>query len=93
MLNHVRMKKNDDENYEPLVVYLTPGKTPIAYENRVQCLMMSGMDRLEAERFALEPIELELYYEIGYGLFAVDSEAVDSNGVASPYTKEELCDD
>ena len=34
-------------------------------------------------------IELEIYYEKGYGLFAVDSEAVNSGTVFSPYSGEE----
>lgn len=86
------MKKNDAENYEPLIAYLTPDKTPIAYENKVRCLMTGGMSREEAEKVALEPIELELYYETGHGLWAVESEAVESDTVLSPYTGEELCD-
>lgn len=35
-------------------------------------------------------IELEVYYEKGYGLFAVDSEAVTAGTIHSPYTGE-LC--
>lgn len=66
------MKQNSAENYEPVNVFLTPDKTPIAYQNKVQCLMSSGMTEAEARKLALEPIELELYYEVGRGLFAVD---------------------
>lgn len=73
------MKKNSEKNYESIMVYLTPNKTPIAYKNRVKCLMSSGMSSEEAERFALGPIELELYYEVGSGLMAVESEAVEIN--------------
>jgi hypothetical protein len=36
--------------------------------------------------------ELELYYEKGTGLFAVESEAVESGTIYSPYTAE-LCED
>lgn len=32
--------------------------------------------------------ELEIYYEKGYGLFAVDSEAVTSGTIYSPYSAE-----
>lgn len=86
------MKKNDEDSYEPLMAYLTPDKTPIAYNRKVRCLMLSGMSKEEAEKVALEPIELELYYEVGYGLWAVESEAVESGDIISPYTGDELCD-
>ena len=37
-------------------------------------------------------IELELYYEKEYGLFAVESGAVESGTIYSPYSAE-LCDE
>lgn len=87
------MKKNSAKNYESIMVHLTPDKTPIAYLNRVKCLMSSGMSRGEAERVALEPIELELYYEIRQGLMAIESDAIDSfDSVFSPYSGEEFED-
>lgn len=50
-----------------------------------------GMTREQAEE-SIEKmeIELEVYYEIGYGLFAVDNEAVTSGTIDSPYSGE-LC--
>ena len=54
--------------------------------------MLSGLSREEAEEVALEPMDLELYYEIGAGLMAVDPEAVGSGTIWSPYTRE-LYDD
>lgn len=87
------MKKNSADNYEPIMVCLTPDKTPIAYNNKVKCLMSSGMPREEAEKAALGPIELELYYEVGSGLMAIESAAVDSLGyIFSPYSGEEFED-
>lgn len=84
------MKKNKAEDYEPLNVCLTQEKTPIAYRNKVECLKLSGMSEKEACEIALEPIELELYYEVGQGLFAVEAEAVESGLIHSPYSGEEL---
>lgn len=84
------MKQNSPENYEPITVYLTPGKTPIAYQNKVECLKKAGHSEREAQKLALEPIELEIYYEIGLGLFAVEPDAVESTTIHSPYTGEEL---
>lgn len=68
---------NSAEDAEIISVRLSPDKTPIAYENKVRCLMLSGLSREEAEKVALEPMDLELYYEIGAGLMAVDPAAVE----------------
>lgn len=85
------MRKNSADNYEPITVCLTPDKTPIAYRNKVKCLMSSGMSREEAERAVLDPIELELYYEVGWGLMAIETDAVESfESIFSPYTGEEF---
>lgn len=62
---------NSIEDAEIISVRLSPDETPIAYENRVRCLMLSGLSREEAEKVALEPMDLELYYEIGVGLLFV----------------------
>lgn len=82
------MKKNNSDEYESIFVSLSPDKTPIAYKNKVDCLMLPGSSREEAEKLALEPIELEIYYETGCGLFGVEPEAIESGGVTSPYNKE-----
>lgn len=87
------MKLNNAEDYEPLSVYLTPEKTPIAYQNKVECLKLAGHTEEQAKIIALEPIELEIYYEVGIGLFAVESNAADSSIIHSPYTGIELEDD
>lgn len=84
------MKLNNSDTYESLTVSLTPDKTPIAYEQRVQSLIESGLERSEAETMALEPIELELYYDVNAGLFAVESEAVEAGTIYNPYTNEQL---
>ena len=34
------------------------------------------------------PIDLELYYEVGVGLMAVEPGAVESGTIYSPYTRE-----
>lgn len=40
---------NSIEDAEIISVGLSPEKTPIAYKNRVRCLMLSGLSREEAE--------------------------------------------
>lgn len=84
------LKLNNAEDYESTLIYLTPHGTPIAFSNKVRCLMLSGLTEDEAYKTALDPIDLELYYEIGYGLFAVESESVEGGAICSPYSGKEL---
>lgn len=86
------VKLNNSNQYESLMVHLTPNETPIAYEYRVQDLVIGGMSREEAEKEALKPYELELYYEPGVALFAVDPMAVESGTIYSPYSGK-LCEE
>jgi hypothetical protein len=69
---------------------LTKDKYPVAFENKVQELMEEcKLTREEAEESVSKmEIELEIYYEKGYGLFAVESGAVDSGTIYSPYSGE-----
>lgn len=89
------VKLNNSDTYEHLCnVVLTKDKFPIAYENKVQELIEEGCadSREEAEAQIKDmEIELEIYYEKGTGLFAVESEAVESGTIYSPYTGE-LCE-
>ena len=71
-------------------VTLTKDKYPIAFENKVlELIEECGMMREQAEE-SIEKmeIELEVYYENGYGLFSVDSEAVTSSTIYSPDSGE-----
>ena len=72
------MKLNNPDNYDPIMVTLDPTKHPIAFEQRVQSWVNSGLSREDAEREASTPIDLELYYDANCGLFAVESEVVDN---------------
>lgn len=71
-------------------VLLSLEKTPIAYGRKLRELVEQGMTEEEAKEFLLRPIPLELYYEYCLGLFAVESEAVDSIEIYSPYTGKEI---
>ena len=82
---------NNSNDYEHLCdVVLTKDKFPIAYENKVKELMDDcDMSREEAENAIKDmKIELELYYEVGYGLFAIESDAVGCGTIYSPYSGE-----
>lgn len=77
---------------ETIEVTLTPEKYPIAFERKVRELMGQGAfnTKEEAEKWVKStPIVLELYYEIDAGLFAVESEALESSpeSICSPYSK------
>lgn len=88
------IKANNSENYEPIMVQLTKDKYPVAFNNKIDELLEQGVfdTREEAEKWLGEtPIELELYYEKNHGLFAVESEAIEScSTIVSPYSKEEI---
>lgn len=85
------VKLNNSDQYESVMIHLTPIDTPLAYARRVEDLMTGGMAREAAEIKALEPYELELYYEPGIALFGVDPGAAESGTIYSPYTGE-LCE-
>jgi hypothetical protein len=53
--------------------------------------MLNGLSREDAEHLTLNnPITLELFYDIGRGLFAVESEVVECIPVYNPYTGDEI---
>ena len=84
-------KLNNADNYEHLAnVILTKEKFPIAWNAKVEELMEEdNLSRKDAEQMVRKmEIQLELYYEKGYGLFAVESEVVDTGTIYSPYSKE-----
>lgn len=95
------MRKNNAENYEVVCSLkfdrLFAEKYPIAYQAKKEELMEDcGMSEEEAvDKMKDMAVELEMYYEKGRGLFAVESEAVENTTIYSPYTKEELeeCED
>lgn len=86
------LKLNSAEEAEVILIRLTPEEYPIAYANRVKCLMLSGLSKKEAERMAMKPIDLELYYEVGVGLMAVEPGAEEIFGNSyRTYTAKEVC--
>lgn len=88
------VKLNNAENAEIIEVRLSKEKFPIAYKNKMEELMeVSGMAKEEAEKYLDDwVVPMELVYHKEYGLFMVESEAIESTPIHSPYTGEE-CDD
>lgn len=87
------VRLNNSDEMEFVEVFLTKEQTPIAYEAKKKELMENGLSEKEAIKFLLEtPFIMELYYHKDNGLFGVESEAVDSGTIYSPYTGE-LCEE
>lgn len=90
------IKMNNADNYESIDIKLSRENTPIAYQNKLDELMdCKAFDtQAEAEKWLREtPIELELYYEYGYGLFGVEAEAIESTEIQSPYSGAPILDE
>lgn len=90
------IKINEPNHEEMIEVRLSREKTPIAFNEKLNELMEEGAFNTKEE--ATEWIEsstfvMEMYYEKGHGLFLVESEAIDSCDIVSPYTKEELVEE
>ena len=78
---------------EIIKVRLSKTETPVAYQKKLEELLEEGVfdTQEEAEKWLNQnPIVLELYYEKGCGLFAVESDALESSTIKSPYTGYDL---
>lgn len=90
------MKANKVGEEETIEVLLTRRTFPIAFQNKLNELMEQGaFDNEEDATKWIEsnPIVLEIMYEKDSGLFAVESEAIESGGIISPYSGEEIEND
>jgi len=84
---------NKPKDAETIDVILSPDRFPIAYEKKLEELTEEGAfdSEEEAKKWLSEtPITLELIYEKGCGLFAVESYALDAaeESICSPYSKK-----
>ena len=90
------MKANKVGQEETIGVLLTRRTFPSAFQNKLNELMEQGaFDNEEDATKWIEsnPIVLEIMYEKDSGLFAVESEAIESGGIVSPYSGEEIEND
>lgn len=88
-----RLAVTDDYDAS-IKVITTPDINPVIFRRRVKCQMLSGLSQEEAELVvSTTPMELELFYEIGLGAFAIDAEAVGNTPLYSPYTGIEIPDE
>ena len=91
------VKLNNSDEYEslPTKIRLTKSRYPKAFQAKVEELLEEGVcnTKEEAEKIVNDIIfELEIYYEKGHGLFAVECEAVESGTIYSPYSRD-MCED
>ncbi len=75
-----------------IAFFLSEKYHPIAYSNKLEELVELGMSVSEARNHIdTTPIDLEIYYEKGKGLFAVECDVVEKGGdIYSPYSKTKL---
>ena len=89
------VKLNNSDQYEPIMIPLTKETTPIAYNNKIEELIEQGLyatvEEAEKDNQVFQ-MDCELYYDKHSGLFAVESGAVESGTIYSPYSGE-LCED
>lgn len=83
-----RLRKEAVKIKEPETIDVTLGLHyhPNAYEAKKKELMACGMSSQEAMRALGVPFELEVFYSPNNGLFAVESEALESAEIVDPYT-------
>lgn len=87
------MKANKVGQEETIAVLLTRKSFPIAFQNKLNELMEQGAFDSEEEAtrwIESNPFILEIMYEKHSGLFAVESEAIESGIIVSPYSGEEI---
>ena len=85
------MKINPAGKEEIISVTLTEEKYPVAYAEKLKELKSAGVTEEEARKYIRQtPIILEIYYEKGRGLFAVESDALEcsATSIMSPYSGE-----
>lgn len=86
------MKLNAPEKCEVIVITIDKYQHPIAWKNRIESLINSGMTIQEAnsEMIQRPTIEMELHYDVNCGAFLVESAAIESTEIYNPYTGSQL---
>jgi hypothetical protein len=92
-----RVQAYSADEFESINVVITKDRYPIVYRRKIEELVEDGayntIEDAEKDNPRIE-IELELYYDKGWGLYGVESEAVSSSAesICSPYTGESMID-
>lgn len=92
-----RVQANSADNFESINIVVTKDRYPIVYRRKIEELVEDGayetIEDAEIDNPRIE-IDLELYYDKGWGLYGVESDAVSSSAesICSPYTGESMID-
>lgn len=91
---HSQLRITEDVG-DVMDVYLSPDEYPETYKKKHTELVRScGMTAREAtELLKKNPIQLELFYSMDQGLFAVEAEAVECTSIYNPYNGAEIPND
>ena len=88
------MKKYKSDNIDTIEIFINEKDHPQVYQTKLNELIDSGFSEEQAKKFIFEtPFVMEVYYSPYQGLFAVESDAVDSNDIFNPYSGELLEED
>lgn len=85
------VKLNSVDTYEPIDIIINKNVYPIAYRNKIEELVEQGCYNSIEDAENDNPqfiMECEVYYDKHSGLFIVESGAVDSGTIYSPYSGE-----
>lgn len=84
-----------DKTGDTILIKLSTGKYPETYKKKCEEFAMEAiLSQQEATTITNETvIELELFYSMGQGLFAVESEAVECISIFNPYNGTEIPND
>lgn len=81
------IKKYGADLIDTIKVRITATSHPQVFNEKLKELLNSGLTEIEAKDFInTSEFELELYYSPDLGMFAVESEAVESCELFDPYT-------
>lgn len=92
-----RVQAYSADEFESINVVVTKDRYPIVYRRKIEEFVENGayetIEDAEIDNPRIE-IELELYYDKGWGLYGVESEAVSSSAesICSPYSGEPMID-
>lgn len=80
-----------EESGDTFEINLDPEKHPITYQRKLDELLQQGWDKEEAEKYITSaPFVLEMFYDIGIGMFAIESETVENCEIYNPHTGKEI---
>ena len=90
-----RVQANSGDCYESIDIKIRKDNYPILYQRKLEEMVEEGnystIEDAEKDN-PIITIELELYYDKGWGLYGVEVDAIESGAesICSPYTAEPM---